>query len=308
VSLRVERFGCFGKLPVSREFLVDQARELSDSRFDRWLGEGLGMAKALLGSRFDERVTSFPPNWFVWAAGSGGKLLAGRLCPSEDAAGRRHPFALFGYCDGRRSTNGPVASALAPIEGSIERLWERALAMETPAEILDMVRNETVPGESDGRATYESFTSGTRGEDFWGDEAPLRYQVMQAFVETVGHLRGRNPGDVRLGIRFPLPPGDGEDTAHAVSFWVDMTARRFGKSLERASYFWSDRDLLFFFSEPSGAQWTCIADRDASIETMSFLDRPYGSDPETRMDTALRDLLDSPDARLTDYLTWAGRP
>jgi type VI secretion system ImpM family protein len=303
----VERFGCFGKLPVSREFLVDQARELSDSRFDRWVGEGLGMAKALLGSRFDERVTSFPSNWFVWAAGSGGKLLTGKLSPSEDAAGRRHPFALFGYCDGRKTTNGPVASSMASLEDSIERLWDRAMTMETPAEVLEAVRHETTPGELDGRPAYESFVAEKRGDDFWGGTAH-RYQVMQAFVETVGHLKGRDPKDVRLGIRFPLPPAETGETAHAVSFWVDMTARRFGKPLERASYFWTGCDLIFFFSEPSGAQWTCLADRDASIETMSFLDRPYGSDPERRMDPALKDLLDSPDARLAEYLTWAGRP
>ena len=48
-ALRVDRFGCFGKLPVSREFLVDGARDLSDSGFDKWVGEGVeGVGGAVL--------------------------------------------------------------------------------------------------------------------------------------------------------------------------------------------------------------------------------------------------------------------
>ncbi len=114
-----------------------------------------------------------------------------------------------------------------------------------------------------------------------------------------------------MGIRFPLS-GEATALAHEVQFWLDLTARRLGRPLERACYFWTaagaeSSDLYLFFSEPSGPQWTCLADPDANIETVSFLDRPYGSEPERRMEPALRSLADTSDARLADYLAWAGR-
>jgi type VI secretion system ImpM family protein len=317
LSLRVDRFGCFGKLPVSREFLVGEARGLAESRFDRWIGEGLGIAKMLLGARYDEKVTSFPAYWFVWGAGSGGKMLAGRLAPSEDGAGRKHPFALFGYCDARNS-RGIVAASFGSLTEALDRLWTQVLQAATPAEILERVRQEAPAGNGAAAAESAAFLAGRRSADFWADRAPLRFQVMQAFVETLAPIKGRDLKDVRMGMRFPLSGYSPAACAEA-AFWIDMTSRRLGKSLDRTSCFWTvgarsegdfgppPGDLYLFFSEPSGPQWTCLADRDANIETMSFLDRPYGSDPERRMEPALRSLLESPSATLADYLQWAGR-
>ena len=291
---------------MSREFLVGEARELSESRFDRWIGEGLGLAKMLLGARFDQKVSSFPPYWFVWSGGSGARLLTGRIAPSEDGAGRKHPFALFGYCDARRS-NGLAAASFPPIAEQVHHLWERVAAAPTPPAVLDLVRQEPGSGDLDGLASYRSYTAECPAERFWGARASERYQVMQAFVETLVPMKGRDPREIRMAIRFPLS-GDPSSAALDAAFWVDLASRRLGKKLDRASCFWNQADDLYlFFSEPTGPQWTCLADRDANIETVSFLDRPYGSEPERRMDRALRGLLDAPSATLVDYLNWAGR-
>ena len=59
-SLEVTSFGCYGKLPLSREFIVEGSRDLPDSGFDRWISEGVGLAKARLGPRFDELISGFP--------------------------------------------------------------------------------------------------------------------------------------------------------------------------------------------------------------------------------------------------------
>lgn len=322
--LRADRFGCFGKLPVSREFLVDGGRELSDSRLDRWIGEGLGLLKARLGPRFDSLVGGFPVYGFAWNAGAGGKLLAGRMRPSEDAAGRKHPFAVFACLDGRRaSSTGPLlALALLEVHEVAGRLLEAAAGMGTPGQVADAVRAAQggLPDDSRGLGeTYHRFLTDQTGGDLWsgffGDRAsPLRHHVMQAFVETLAPLRGRDLKDIRTGIRFPLSAGDRARTALEVSFWIDLTGRFLGRGLERTSCFWAVEasngrrpGLHLFFSEPSGVQWTCLADPDADIETVSFLDRPYGGDPERRMEAPLRQLMDSPDAPLLEYIRWVGR-
>lgn len=322
-SLRVDRFGCFGKLPVSREFLVDGARELSESGFDKWVGEGVGTAKARLGPRFDGMIMTFPIYRFTWVGGPSARFLVGQIEPSEDGAGRKHPISVFALPDLRRMlAAGPLMVAgLQPLHDAMSQLLERARQAESPTQVPEAWRGAFMDLEPDGQALrdlYLHFVTARTGADLWasvpGDGSPgYRYQVMQALVETLTPMRGRDPGTYRFGIRFPLSARTPTAAALEVCFWMDLTSRKLGRGLERACCFWStDSDngfgpvLYLFFSEPSSAQWMALVDPAAESETISFLDRPYGSQPpEQRMDPALRTILDSPTATLDRYLAWA---
>lgn len=320
--LKVDRFGCFGKLPLSREFLVDGARELAESHFDHWVGEGVGMAKNRLGPRFDGMVMTFPVYRFTWVGGPGVRFLVGQLEPSEDGAGRKHPFSTYALPDLRRSLSaGPLlAAALQPLHEALDQLLDRSRTCTTPAQVLDQFRGvymDLDPESGTLRDHYAHMAGQRTGADFWArmsDTSPAyRYQVMQALVESLAPMRGRDPGTSRFGIRFPLTARTPTAGALEVCFWIDITARRLGRGLERACCFWStDTDNGFgptcflYFSEPSAAQFLALVDPAADLETISFLDRPYGSQPpEQRMDAALRTLLDSPTATLDQYLSWA---
>ena len=56
----MDKFGCFGKLPVSREFLVERNAELTRSGCESWVTEGVALARSPLGAAFKERATRFP--------------------------------------------------------------------------------------------------------------------------------------------------------------------------------------------------------------------------------------------------------
>ncbi len=318
--MSVDTFGCFGKLPVSREFLVEGSRVLSESRFDRWVGEGIGLSKARLGPRYDEKVMSFPVWRFLWTGGTGTSLLAGAMKPSLDGAGRRHPMSAYLVTEARgAAAAGPLKPVLyEPAVEQASGLIAGAAAANTPPEVLELVRKAPPPriDRAAAESACRAFASGRKISEFFdeclGDPgSPLRYQVMQAFAETVDHFRSRNPKDIRVGLRCPVTAGNGEQGAMEAAFWVDMIARRMKKQLDGYNVFrscpaeGSAADLLFFFAEPSGTQWIMLIDRDVDIESVSCLDRPYGGDPVARMEPQLKRLMESPDAVLGDLLTWA---
>lgn len=312
--MRIERFGCFGKLPVSREFLLDDARALGESGLDRWIGEGLGLAKARYGAEADRRISTFPAWDFLWCPPRGRRALFGRLVPGEDGAGRRHPFSVFAWVDGAQPAAGALV-ALSALEPGLARLLETARTAALPADVLEGVRGASPAATPDERRAAEDLLDwcrATRAGDFWsalpgGDEPSFRTQVLQAFEESVAPLAGRDPSTARYGLRIPV--GEGPDTVRRVAFWMEMIARRLGRPLERGVLLWGGPgDLLVFFGEPTGPQWAALIDPAVELESLEVLARPWSGPPaEARAGDALRRLLDGGDTRLSDYLDWARR-
>lgn len=319
-QIELRDFGCFGKLEMSREFIVDGARALSGSGFDHWVGEGLALAKSRMGPEFRERATTFPLYRFAWGRDRS-TSLAGVMIPSRDGAGRIHPFTVFGFVP--RSASDPGAPAFAhqlrDLYARCAELTESGPGLGSPAGVTEALRRIVAVAmhSEDGKVPdYDLYMEQTKVGAFWesvlGDaQSPERFQILQALVETVSYLRGRGPGEIRLGIRFPLSP-QGEQVDLEVAFWLDMTAQLLRRPLEGCCYFWTPGDagalgsaLYFFFSEPSAAQWSSLVDPDLDIETMSYLHRPYGERPEDRMDPALRRVLESEGGTLAECVRWA---
>jgi hypothetical protein len=138
----------------------------------------------------------------------------------------------------------------------------------------------------------------------------MRFQIAQALVETTALLRGRDPASIRLGLVLPLS-GNAERAPQEVAFWLETLEGLVRRPLAGSTYFWTDaghpqkKSLCFFFSDPSPAQWTAIVDPTADIDTVTCLDRPYGSRPEDRMDSRLRALLEDGERPLAEFVLWA---
>lgn len=316
-SISVDKFGCFGKLPVSREFLVERSAELTRSGFDSWVSEGVALARAPLGAVFKDRATRFPPYRFLWTMRSGGALV-GELGPGQDAAGRIHPFSIFAVLDDG-ALHGARASEparLAGLHATVADAIIGARSDEDPSRLTGKVREmrTLLPDEGAEETSYRDYVAAQSCGTFWSAVAggpldPVRYQILQGLCETVEYLRGRNASDVRMGIRFPLPE---RSAPLAVGVWIDLVARLFRASIDGCSYFWTDGDgidfrphLLFFFSTPTSAQFLALIDPSSDVESISYLERPYGGPPEARMNAGLRAILDDPAAPLRALLDWA---
>lgn len=306
----VVRLGCFGKLPLSREFIVEGP--LAGSGFDRWLSDGVGLAKARLGARFDERISSFPRYRFFWDGLH--ERLAGVIIPSADAAGRKHPFAVFATLRGRRTSALENALQICAIQEQIATLVATLIGSETTAALHEMIQVRLASSPTDTeeiQAQYQAFIAQTPAHAYWrglgqAGEGDGRYDIVQTLCETIRHVAD---GNFRGGIRFPLA---GTDRAIAVlepCFWLDLAEKLRGRKLDAT--WWlrapagtpSDRRHLFLFlSAPSASQWVSVVEPEDSVETISYLDRPYGLPARQRMSEGLRGLLAAEDATLADYL------
>jgi type VI secretion system ImpM family protein len=318
-ATEVRGFGCHGKLRLSREFITDASPAFSASGFERWLADGMAEAKARLGRRYDERLASFGRWRFVWC-GRRAAALAGIVAPSSDAAGRSYPFTVFAAAPASVPASGSPLHHVV-IDGLHTKCADLAGAvpgLDSPASVRQMIRDASIVIDGDAASAsrrHESFLAETRAGSFWesifGDLANgMRFQVLQALVESAAHLRGRDPAGIRLGLRFPIS-GIAERAPHEVAFWLEALEGLVRRSLEGSTYFWTDsgdagqKSLCFFFSDPSPAQWTALVDPGADIETVTCLDRPYGSRPEDRMDPRLRGLVEDDERPLAEFVRWA---
>jgi len=151
--------GCFGKLPLDREFLRVNAHHPEVEGLDRWIqgglasaherfagdpaGEGRGLYGGWSGSHF-----LLPP------AERGRRYCLGHMAPSRDSAGRRYPCTCFLLLDPRHA--GPAHLLPVRYRGYLTAAAEVVAAGQQAAERgawMERVRGlEAVAEPGDGGA------------------------------------------------------------------------------------------------------------------------------------------------------------
>ncbi|MBL4919080.1 type VI secretion system-associated protein TagF [Szabonella alba] len=134
----VSRFGAFGKLPALGDFLrMDLAAGFIDP-WDRWLQEGLVMARGALGGAWQEAYFSAPIWRFNLGPGlCGAAPVTGVMMSSVDRVGRQFPLTLASPMpDG----NSPILDHFLSVP-MFEALDEIALAALEDDMTKDLLRD-----------------------------------------------------------------------------------------------------------------------------------------------------------------------
>ena len=87
--------GCYGKLPVTGDFLRHHPGGATVLEWERWLEAGLSDASQRLGRGVKERLASFSAFRFVFPGRRSDTLLVGAIGPGRDRSGRLFPFSVF---------------------------------------------------------------------------------------------------------------------------------------------------------------------------------------------------------------------
>jgi len=213
--------GCFGKLPLDREFLRVNAHHPEVEGLDRWIqgglaaahersagdpaGEGRGLYGDWTGSHF-----LLPP------AAAGQRYCLGHMAPSQDSAGRRYPCVAFLLAPPREAE--PIYLAplrFLPFFDAAAAVVGSGMAAADRSAWLDEVRGLTgVAAPGVAPAAPEEAVGVRLGRLLPDGDADAVAGVLQLLVETVvGRPRG---GWV---LRLPLTR---EPLSRGVADWLHL--------------------------------------------------------------------------------------
>ena len=87
--------GCFGKLPLSPEFIKVNASGSAVRNLDQWFQEGMQFARSRLGQTWTQDFLQADTWSFIFHPPHEDEFLVGVASPNQDRAGRTFPFFMF---------------------------------------------------------------------------------------------------------------------------------------------------------------------------------------------------------------------
>ncbi len=103
--------GCFGKLPLSPEFIRVNAKGPTLQALDQWIQEGLLFCRAKMGPQWRNEFLQSDTWHFLYQVPKEKEWLIGVMTPSQDKAGRGFPMTVF-LRMARTETNKELAAML----------------------------------------------------------------------------------------------------------------------------------------------------------------------------------------------------
>lgn len=249
--------GCFGKLPLAADFLSQHAGLPEAVGLERWLQEGVNLARTRFGARGDDLLRGMPHVRFHFWRNSPELALTGVMSPSRDQSGRLFPFSVFAQA---RSTGG---SYPAPLPALLDPFLRRASAL-TSTEWKDLPSLQGAVasvGQSSGveppplatDALLAHVTLGSFARSLSGDGAESPAVRVAANLLEVAHRTGSVPS---YGLRFRLPQ-DPDAWMPAFVFWLELCRVVFRGASRPPFLLWNEPskerpEVLDLYYQPPG--------------------------------------------------------
>ncbi len=207
---------CFGKVPSAGDFVHGALHVAEAEALDHWFEAGLERSRSLLGETFAARFDGGVETRFLWLPAHG-PVLGGCFGPSQDAAGRRYPFAV-GFRLGAvpAALRQALPTAAAPFFAVASQFRREGWRGRAPADIAAAARQLT--------ASFDLAAAATVAEAAQAVAAPAA-----AFDPGSGHagevledLAGAGSASVapKYCLRWHAAAGDA-----ALGFWLAAAAK-----------------------------------------------------------------------------------
>jgi type VI secretion system protein ImpM len=234
--------GCFGKLPVAADFIGLHSHSRDALALERWLQDGVSLARQRHGPRSDLLLRELPETYFILWWSDPHAPLIGVILPGRDRSGRVFPFSVF-----LEARSAIPRSAFEDWPLLFDRfLFEAAqvgkLEWQDVGELarsVDGLRGHIPPPavhdpQSDllGTTTVQSLIGGGR------DRSRLVSWAASNVRTWIPSSMDRKGGGPLSGLRFPIPAADREGRA-AASFWLGLLRRLLGPTRQPPNCFWT---------------------------------------------------------------------
>jgi type VI secretion system protein ImpM len=318
---------CFGKLPMSADFVRHNAGGREVLAFDQWLQQGIYHARTELRAEWESSYQRAPAYRFVFFPENSENLLLGVLHPSQDRSERHYPFIVCLQIDRRLPTNRlPLIPMLfASFLDGATRLVEDAKQNMSLQQIAERTEALRAPVDGDYAGIAREYKTGLTAmtpdglrEYLWpsnGNERASR--VFRNLVDILVPLRGHNAARLALGLRFPLPP-DAVRRSFTASFWLHAAFASMGVNWPRPFFFWTASSsgpspaaafLFLYLRQPSPTSMLSLLRPDLGSDAICAVDVDGHGDPaRSALPPRLAATVSATDANLLELLDVLGGP
>ena len=314
--------GCFGKLPVSPEFVRYQASGSAFMEMDRWLQAGIVHLKTQMNHKQTIENSEATCWSFVFAPEGIDEFLVGIGIPSYDAAGRAFPMLCFLRVL-RKEFHARIQ--FAPVVFS-SFLHEARLQLTdcfnnpNAENFIGFLRNWAL-GESDPSQKIEQLykvymdtqTNGRYWEEVLEDrkDSMEKYKTRMMWKLNLILAPFRNgeatkPSKMKWGIKFPIHQSENTNTFD-IPFWVDCTLEMMQQKGECHFLFWNRCPveghgyLLAFLQQPSPKVYSVLLRPQEQSELVWKL-APSQPDVDVPLSTTFQELFNNKDMSMSKFL------
>ncbi len=244
----VGEVGCFGKLPLSPEFIRVNAKGTTLQAFDQWIQEGLLWCRGKLGPQWRNDFLQSETWYFLFQVPKQKECLIGVMTPSQDKAGRGFPMTLF-----MRFENPRWDQKLVPIvplllqefleqaRHLIQEEWKNMSLMEFREKVAQLIPVNPLKEEQIIQL-YHEFLNSYSLKDFlnvcgvstqWLRESEVKEMVQKMVSETRPTINSKG------GQLMSFPLIDEPAFPFEVPFWAEYVSSINGKRMDHPLLFWN---------------------------------------------------------------------
>ena len=288
---------CFGKLPISPEFIRVNAGGEALAAMDSWIQEGIVRVRSSLGANWVHRFLNGKSWEFIFASPGQKEFLVGVFMPSQDRARRTFPLLIFLRIDKEEWPYPIVWTRLVFQEflKTAKQLGQCPGGKDgvSVGMFKEQVHALGIPDGAKIRGFLETY------EAFLGSgyiECSGRGAVRNSKLESGVYVRDQMKAEATklhekqkdsgcTDIRFPVDCQE-RWLPFAQTFWMEWVWRSIHASMDNMSYFWSmgqvhDRGEVVVMRHPlssisfrnliespsQGGDWFSIVHGEAGSET-----------------------------------------
>lgn len=279
----VGEVGCFGKLPLSPEFVQVNAKGPTLQVFDQWIQEGLLWCRAKLGPQWRNDFL-YSETWdFLFQIPKQNEWLIGVITPSQDKAGRGFPMTLF-----LRFENPNGDQKLIPMlplllheflekaKNLLQEEWKNLSLVEFREKVRKLIQTSPLHQEQVSQS-YQEFLSSYSLKTFLRVCGVSTQCLTESEVkETVQKMVTENRPSInsQSGQLMSFPLIDEPAFPFEIPFWMEYVSSINGKHMAAPLLFWNKcpskgRAVLLTQDAPVAPKsfWSLI-DSDKNLETV----------------------------------------
>ena len=286
--------GCFGKLPKFADFVKFNSGNSEILFFDKWIQNGLQIARTKLEAEFNSEYSSADLMQFIFPIHDSGNYLIGTLIPSNDKSGRKYPFIISTPIDNALGTDNShiIPIAFEEYFSRSEQIITQLNEHEKLDEIISVIENNFHQNEvsiSHKKLQYQEYTNITTTNKLWNRlfgnfDDERKYLMMYNLTEILLPLKNKPLNNFTLGLKIPIV-SEGEFIYSNITFWIDVCLTLLGNKNVKPFLFWLknsntlENNLILFLSQPPNENLAhfidqsflmdniCLTEKEGNIET-----------------------------------------